>query len=187
MRLRLAELREQQPQARLRQTWIPYNKIATPLKRAILDSEDDQFVKHHGFDWAGIGAAVAKDEKEGKFSMGGSTITQQLAKNLFLSPDKTLWRKGQEAVITVMLEAVMSKRRILEIYLNVVEWGDGVFGCEAAAREYYGVTAAQLDTRQAARLAVMLPNPQVYARGFPPRLVAREKRIAATAHTIAIP
>ena len=161
---RLDEARQKNPKAELRHQWLPYEKISMHLKRAVIAAEDDKFVDHEGFDWEGIQKALEKNQRKGKVVAGGSTISQQLAKNLFLSPSKTPWRKAQEAAITLMLEAVWDKRRILEVYLNVVEWGEGVFGAEAAARRYYGVSAAQLSAEQAARLAVMLPAPRRYEK-----------------------
>jgi monofunctional biosynthetic peptidoglycan transglycosylase len=134
------------------------------LKRAVIPAEDDKFVDHEGFDWEGMQKALEKNQKKGKVVAGGSTISQQLAKNLFLSPSKTPWRKAQEAVITLMLETLWDKRRILEVYLNSVEWGEGIFGAEAAARHYYNVAAGQLGAEQAARLAVMLPAPRRYEK-----------------------
>ncbi len=178
MSLRLGELREKDPKAALKVQWAPYERVSNHLKRAVVAAEDARFSEHEGFDWEGIQKALEKNRKKGKIVAGGSTITQQLAKNLFLSASKTPWRKAQEAVITLMLEAVMDKRRILEIYLNVVEWGPGVFGAEAAARHYYGVPAAQLSAEQAARLAVLLPNPRKFGR-LPdsPYLAARSQVI----------
>lgn len=164
MELRLGELRAKNPQAQLKQQWVPYERISIHLKRAIIASEDAKFVDHEGFDWEGIQKAIEKNERRGRFAAGGSTISQQLAKNLFLSPSKTYWRKGNEVVITLLLEHLWSKRRIFEVYLNVIEWGNGVFGAEAAARHYYGVGAAQLGPEQAARLAGMVPNPRLYDR-----------------------
>ena len=164
MSLRLDELREKDPRAELKQQWVPYERISANLKRAVVAAEDAKFSEHEGFDWEGIQKALEKNQKKGKIVAGGSTISQQLAKNLFLSASKTPWRKAQEAVITLMLEAVLDKRRILEIYLNVVEWGNGVFGAEAAARHYYGTSAAQVSAEQAARLAVLLPNPRKFGR-----------------------
>jgi monofunctional biosynthetic peptidoglycan transglycosylase len=144
--------------------WVPYARIAAPLKRAMIAAEDAKFVDHEGFDWDGIQLALEKNQRRGRVVAGGSTITQQLAKNLFLSPAKSYWRKGQEAVITVLLEALLPKARIFELYLNVIEWGNGVFGAEAAARHYFGVSATQLSAGQAARLAAMAPNPRFYER-----------------------
>jgi len=164
MRMRLAELRERDPAARLRHQWVPYDRISVHLKRAVIVAEDDKFVDHEGFDWQAIQKALEQNLQKGKVVRGGSTISQQLAKNLFLSDARTPARKLQEAAITLMLEQAMSKRRILEIYLNVIEWGNGVFGAEAAARHYFGVSAAQLTPEQAARLAAMVPNPRFYDR-----------------------
>ena len=164
MAIRLAELRQKNPKAELKHRWVPYARISEHLKRAVVASEDDKFVDHDGFDWAAMQKALEKDQRKGKPVAGGSTISQQLAKNLFLSPARTPWRKLQEAAITLMLETVWDKRRILEVYLNVVEWGQGVFGAEAAARRYYGIPAAQLSAEQAARLAVMLPAPRRFEK-----------------------
>jgi monofunctional biosynthetic peptidoglycan transglycosylase len=164
MDIRLTELREKNPQARLKQQWVPYARISPNLKRAIIASEDAKFVDHEGFDWDGIQKALEKNQKRGRFVAGGSTISQQLAKNLFLTPTKSYFRKAEEAIITLMLEALWSKQRIFEVYLNVIEWGNGVFGAEAAARHYYGVSAAQIGPEQAARLAGMVPNPRFYDR-----------------------
>lgn len=177
MRLRMEELRERKPDATLRHQWVPYEQISVHLKRAVIAAEDDSFVDHEGFDWEGIERALEKNEKKGRAVAGGSTISQQLAKNLFLSPSRSYLRKAQEAVITVMIEQLWSKRRILEVYLNVVEWGEGVFGAEAAARRYYGIPASRLGPTEAARLAVMLPNPRRYERSFGPRLAAHAERV----------
>lgn len=164
MELQLAALREKNPSAKLQHVWVDYARVSINLKRAIVAAEDAKFIDHEGFDWEGIQRAMEKNRRRGKVVAGGSTITQQLAKNLFLSGERSLLRKGQEAVITGMLELAMDKRRILEIYLNVAEWGEGVFGAEAAARRYFGVSAAALDPSQAARLAAMLPRPRFYDR-----------------------
>jgi monofunctional biosynthetic peptidoglycan transglycosylase len=162
MKQRLAVLREKNPRAQLQQRWVPYSRISNNLKRAVVAAEDAKFVDHEGFDWEAIEKAVEKNRQKKRVVVGGSTISQQLAKNLFLSGARTPWRKGQEALITVMIEHVMDKRRILEIYLNVIEWGDGVFGAEAAARHYYGTSAAALGAEASARLAAMVPNPRFY-------------------------
>jgi monofunctional glycosyltransferase len=164
MTYRLGEAREKNPNAEIKYQWVEYSKISRHLKRAMIAAEDSKFVDHEGFDWEGIELAMEKNRKRGKYVAGGSTITQQLAKNLFLSPEKTYLRKGQEAIITLMLEYTLDKERILELYLNVIEWGNGVFGAEAAARRYFGVSAAQLSPEQAARLAAMAPNPRFYER-----------------------
>jgi len=164
MAARLAELRERRPDARLAYRWVPYERISIELKRAVIAAEDAKFVDHEGFDWEGIQLALDKNYRKGRVVAGGSTISQQLAKNLFLSAERSYWRKAEEAILTVLLEAILDKRRILELYLNVIEWGNGVFGCEAAARRYFGVAAAALDAAQAARLAAMAPNPRYYER-----------------------
>ncbi len=162
MQDRLQILQNANPDAELRHKWVDYSQISNNLKRAVIASEDAKFVDHVGFDWDGIQKAYEKNLKKGKFVAGGSTISQQLAKNLFLSSKRTPWRKGEEAIITVMLEKVLTKRRILEIYLNSIEWGNGVFGAEAASRHYFKTNAANLSSAQAARLAAMIPNPRFY-------------------------
>jgi len=164
MAYRMEELRAKSPKATPSYQWVPYDRISANLKRAMIAAEDAKFVDHEGFDWDGIQLAMEKNEKKGRVVAGGSTITQQLAKNLFLTPSRSYLRKAEEAVITVMLESFLPKRRILEIYLNVIEWGNGVFGAEAAARRYFGEPAAQLSAEQAARLAAMAPNPRFYER-----------------------
>ena len=153
-------LTQQKSAKSIRQTWVPYASISANLKRAVLAAEDSGFAEHDGVEWEAIEKAALENLQKGKIKRGGSTITMQLAKNLFLSPDRSLLRKGQELVITFMLEAVLEKRRILEIYLNVAEWGEGVFGIEAAARHYYGVSARQLSVEQSAWLASVLPAPK---------------------------
>jgi monofunctional biosynthetic peptidoglycan transglycosylase len=164
MAQRFNELRERNPKVQLQYVWVPYNRISVNLKRAMIAAEDAKFVEHEGFDWDGIQLAMDKNARKGRVVAGGSTITQQLAKNLFLSSERSYLRKGEEALITLMLEAVLDKRRIFEIYLNVIEWGSGIFGCEAAAHRYFGVSAAQLSSEQAARLAAMAPNPRHYEK-----------------------
>lgn len=159
---RLEVMQEKNPDAELRHQWAPYQRISINLKRAVIAAEDAKFVDHEGFDWEGIQKAYEKNLKKGKIVAGGSTISQQLAKNLFLSTKRTPWRKLEEAAITLMLEQMMSKRRILEIYLNVIEWGNGVFGAEAAARHYFHSSAGNLGAEQAAKLAAMVPNPRYY-------------------------
>lgn len=167
MALRLDELQQKNPQAQLQFLWVPYDQISINLKRAVVASEDDKFLVHSGFDWDGIEYALHKNQRKGKRMAGGSTITQQLAKNLFLSPSRSYARKFQEAIITVMIESLWSKHRILEVYLNVVEWGNGTFGAEAGARRHFGQTAASLNEYQAVHLAVMLPNPRRFEQRFP--------------------
>ena len=184
----LEELRTKKPGAQLQKQWLPYERISPHLKRALIASEDGKFVMHQGFDWDGIQKAMVKNEKKGKAVAGGSTITQQLAKNLFLSPERSLFRKGEEAVIAVMIETAWSKRRIFEVYLNVIEWGNGIFGAEAAARHYYGISASQLSAEQAARLAAMVPSPRFYDRNRnAPGLVRKSEVILARMPSARIP
>jgi monofunctional biosynthetic peptidoglycan transglycosylase len=165
MERRLEQLRAKNPKATLRHQWVPYASISIPLKRAVVAAEDAKFIEHEGFDWEAIQKAMERNERKGRVVAGASTISQQLAKNLFLSGERSWVRKGQEAVITAMLEQAMSKRRILELYLNFAEWGEGVFGAEAAARYHFGVAAGSLDEEQAAYLAATLPSPRRYDRG----------------------
>jgi len=164
MSYRMDELRSKNPKAQLRYQWVPYDRISNNLKRAMVAAEDAKFIDHEGFDWDGIQLALEKNQKKGRVVAGGSTITQQLAKNLFLTPSRSYWRKAEEAVITVMLEYLLDKERIFELYLNVIEWGNGIFGAEAAAERYFRTTAARLSAEQAARLAAMAPNPRFYER-----------------------
>jgi monofunctional glycosyltransferase len=187
MHIRLAELREHNPKATLKHHWVPYRRISSHLKRAVVAAEDDAFVDHYGFDWKGIQRAIERNRSRGTRASGGSTITQQLAKNLFLSPSRSYVRKAQEAVITVMIEATWSKRRILEVYLNVVEWGDGVFGAEAAARAHFGVSADRLGPVEASQMAVMLPNPRRYADAFGPRLAVIAENVRGRMRFTRIP
>jgi monofunctional glycosyltransferase len=165
MDARAEQLRAKDARAKLAQQWVPYERISTPLKRAVVAAEDAKFVGHEGFDWEAISRAIERNEKKGRVVSGASTISQQLAKNLFLSGERSWLRKGQEAVITWMLESTLSKRRILELYLNFAEWGEGVFGAEAAARYHFGTSAAALNSSQAAFLAAILPSPRRYAPG----------------------
>jgi monofunctional glycosyltransferase len=169
----LAVLQEKDPKARLKHKWVPYDRISNHLKRAIIAAEDSNFSEHEGVDWEAMQKAYEKNLKKGKVVAGGSTITQQLAKNLFLSGERSYLRKAQEVAITYMLEYILDKERIFEIYLNVVEWGVGVFGAEAAAQHYYGISAAQLGPAQAARLAVMLPRPRFYDKNRGSAYLAR--------------
>ena len=162
MERRLEVLQEDDPEAVLRHEWVPYERISINLKRALIAAEDAKFLDHDGFDWEAIQKAYEKNIIKGKVVAGGSTISQQLAKNLFLSGKRTPWRKAQEALITVMIEKVMTKRRIFEIYLNIIEWGNGVFGAEAAALYYFDTSATYLDAEQAAWLAAMVPKPRYY-------------------------
>jgi monofunctional glycosyltransferase len=164
MEQRLEQLQERGHEARLHHQWIGYDKISLNLKRALIAAEDANFMEHEGFDWDAIQKAYEKNLKKGKIVAGGSTISQQLAKNLFLSGRRSPLRKVQEAIITVMIETVMSKQRIFEIYLNSIEWGNAVFGAEAAARYYFNHGAGNLDAWEAARLAAMVPKPRYYDR-----------------------
>ena len=154
--------KEKKKPYRIYQSWVPFSKISPYLVKAVLIAEDDKFWKHEGFDYEAIQKALEKDLKTKKFNFGGSTITQQLAKNLYLSPEKSLIRKISEAFITWRMEKVLSKKRILELYLNVAEWGEGIFGVEAASKHYYGKSSSQLAPEEAARLASVLPNPRKY-------------------------
>lgn len=183
-------------QPKREQTWVPLDKISVNLQRAVLAGEDTNFVYHHGFDYQAIQKAfeqaqreTAKEaKKEGEdddwlpnlpeFKRGGSTVSQQLAKNLYLSSQRSFIRKGQEAAVTLMLERMLTKRRILEIYLNVIEWGDGIYGAEAAAQHYFHKPAAFLGINEGAFLSAMIPNPRtVFNPQVNPRRVARRQRI----------
>jgi monofunctional glycosyltransferase len=166
------------PDARLRHVWVDYSVISVHLKRAVVAAEDARFLEHEGVDWDAIQKALEVNRKRGRPARGGSTISQQLAKNLFLSPERSYARKSQELVITFMIETLWDKRRILEVYLNVAEWGDGVFGAEAAARHYFNTSAARLGPEESARLAVMLPRPKFYDRN------RRSEYLAQRASTI---
>ena len=198
------------------QQWRPYAQIGAPLKRAVIASEDARFADHSGVEWDAIEAAWERNQRAQARAdrlnaqaqrraakaaadapaprsvapkvVGGSTITQQLAKNLFLSGERSFLRKGQEAVITLMLEAILGKQRILEIYLNNVQWGEGVFGAQAAARHYFHVDADRLSTLQAARLAVMLPAPKRFEkRPASPYVLDRAQTIAARTGDVELP
>ncbi len=188
------------------QSWVPYEQMSPAIKRAVIASEDGSFTDHDGVDWDALESAWEKNEKRAQQAekraarakdpsqvkppkvVGGSTITQQLAKNLLLSGERNLLRKGQELVLTVTLETFLSKRRILEIYLNSVEWGEGVFGVEAAARRYFGKSARQLTSYEAARLAVMLPAPKRYEkRPNSSYLAGRASTIAARMGGVQLP
>lgn len=174
MSARLELMQKDNPDATLKQEWVAYERISSNLKQAVVAAEDSTFMQHSGFDWAGIRVAYEKNIKKGKLVAGGSTISQQLAKNLFLSSARTPWRKAEEAVITVMMEAIMPKRRILEIYLNMIEWGDGVFGAEAASRHYFGKSARHLSPYQAAKLAAIVPLPRTYDKHRNDRRIKRK-------------
>ena len=188
MDARFGQLRAKNPRATLQYQWVPYRRISVHLKRAVIAAEDARFLDHDGFDWSGIRKAYEKNLKRGRIVAGGSTISQQLAKNLFLSGERTWWRKAQEAVITVMLEIIMTKRRILEIFLNVIEWGSGVFGAEAAAQYHFGIAAATLSPEQAAQLAAIVPSPRRYGAGSEtPYLQKRKEIILSRMNAAAVP
>jgi monofunctional biosynthetic peptidoglycan transglycosylase len=188
MQARLERLREKDPKAKLAHYWVPYGSISAQLKRAVVAAEDAKFVDHEGFDWQAISKAIEKNERRGRVVAGASTISQQLAKNLFLSGERSWLRKGQEAAITWMLESALSKRRILELYLNYAEWGEGVFGAEVAARHHFGVSAAALSAQQAAFLAAILPSPRRYAPGrVTPYVAGRIETILARMPSAQIP
>jgi monofunctional biosynthetic peptidoglycan transglycosylase len=193
---RASETRARGQEPRREQIWVRLDRISPNLQRAVLAGEDTNFVTHHGFDYGaiqkvwdqGMREAAKEAKKEGEdddwlpnlpdFKRGASTITQQLAKNLYLSSQKTFFRKGEEAILTIFLERELSKRRILELYLNVIEWGDGVYGAEAAAEHYFHKPASAVSTNEAAFLSAMIPNPRtVFNPQVNPRRVARRQRI----------
>jgi monofunctional biosynthetic peptidoglycan transglycosylase len=148
---------------RIYQVWVPLARISPTLIKAVLIAEDDKFWSHEGFDYEAMKKALERDIKSGKFKLGGSTISQQLARNLYLTPEKSLLRKGREALITWRIERALSKKRILELYLNVAEWGEGIYGIEAASRHYYGKASLALTPEESARLAAVLPHPRRYS------------------------
>lgn len=159
-RLRLKQAARQGKKLKIRQEWRPLAQLPPHVVEAVLLAEDDTFFRHHGFDFQQIGVAVRTNWKKKRFAYGGSTVTQQLARTLYLTPRKNPLRKLKEAVITLWMEAALSKRRILELYLNYAEWGSGIFGIEAAALHYYGKTAPELSAEEAAALASILPSPR---------------------------
>ena len=176
--LRLDEARrEGRGKFTIRQKWIPYGQIAPALKRAVVVTEDAAFFDHDGIDLDEIKASLERNWEEGRFTRGASTITQQLAKNLYLSPSRNPVRKLRELFITRRLEASLGKRRILEIYLNVIEWGDGIFGCEAAARAYFGKSAADLSREEAALMAGAIINPRELHVDRPNKRLLRRQQI----------
>jgi monofunctional biosynthetic peptidoglycan transglycosylase len=176
------ELRERESAQRGRpqrhyQIWVPYTRISPNLKRAVLVAEDDAFWQHQGIDMEQLKISIRNDIAKGQAIRGGSTITQQLAKNLYLSPSRDPVRKLRELIIARRMEAALSKGRIFEIYLNVIEWGDGIWGAEAAARSYFGTSASALSPEQAALLAGAIINPRVYSPGHPNTRLLRRQRI----------
>ena len=183
---RTALMLQREREARLRgrryrvdQRWVPYERIAPSLRHAVLVSEDDRFFLHEGFDWEEIRESTRRNLESGRIVRGGSTITQQLAKNIFLGDRRNFVRKLREMFLAARIERTLTKRRILELYLNLIEWGDGVYGAEAAARRTFGVPASQLDARQSVLLAAVIINPRRYHPTAPTR------RIERRAHTIA--
>jgi monofunctional biosynthetic peptidoglycan transglycosylase len=183
MEYREKEWAEKGVKRRIMKEWAPLTRISPYLQKAVLIAEDDKFWKHEGFDFESIQKAIEKDLQAGRFKFGGSTISQQLARNLYLSPEKSLFRKVAEAVLTWKMERTLSKKRILEIYLNVVEWGEGVFGAEAAARHHFGKSARDLSPEEAARLAAVLPNPRRYNPAGEQKYVVNRAR---TIHNIMV-
>lgn len=179
MRAGQARLSAEHPGARIQRVWVPYDQISRNLKRAIIASEDANFVNHDGFDIDAMLDAWEKNKRKGHIVAGGSTITQQLAKNLFLSGERSYFRKAEELSIAWMLEFWMDKQRIYEIYLNSVEWGDGIYGAEAAAQHYYRIPASRLSAWQAARLAVMLPRPRYFDTHRNSPYLAQRSRVIA--------
>jgi len=176
MRQRAEEARRAGRTPRRVQTWVPLGRVSRHLIRAVLASEDQKFFGHDGVDWQAIQKSMDEDRKKGRFARGGSTITQQLAKNLFFTTSKSLTRKLRELVAARWMEQDLSKRRILELYLNVIEWGDGIYGAEAAARRWYGKSASDVGEEEAAGLAAMIPNPRRINPSVSPARFARAKR-----------
>lgn len=183
---RTALMRERQREARAAgrrfradRRWVPYARIAPVLRRAVLVAEDDAFFAHGGLDWSELGAAAREDLKKRRIVRGGSTITQQLAKNLFLGDARTPFRKLTEMFLAFRLEGALTKRRIFELYLNTIEWGDGIYGVEAASRRYFHVEASDLNPRQAVLLAAVIINPHRYTPIHPGRRIERRARMIA--------
>ncbi len=177
MELRVREAEEQGRRLQIRQQWVPYSRIPNTLRRAVLVAEDSAFFDHEGVDYKQLRASLEANWEDGKFTRGASTITQQLAKNLYLSPSKNPIRKLKELLITRRLEAALTKRRILEIYLNVIEWGDGIFGCEAASRAYFAKSVSGLTAEEAALLAGAIINPREHSPAHPTARLLRRQRI----------
>ncbi|MCC7124261.1 MAG: monofunctional biosynthetic peptidoglycan transglycosylase [Acidobacteria bacterium] len=177
MTLRQQEARDAGRKFAIRQQWVPYARISPHLKRAVVVTEDAAFFDHDGIDLDEVKASFERNWEDGRFTRGASTITQQLAKNLYLSPTRNPMRKFRELLITRRLEASLSKRRILEIYLNMIEWGDGIFGCEAASRAYFGKRASDLTREEAALLAGAIINPRTHNPGRPTTRLLRRQQI----------
>jgi monofunctional biosynthetic peptidoglycan transglycosylase len=177
MRQRIAEARTAGRSLGIDQRWIPYERISPLARRAVLIAEDDAFFSHGGLDWDEIRASVKRNLTAGRIVRGGSTITQQLARNLYLGNQRTPTRKLKEILLARRIEDALTKRRIFELYLNLIEWGDGVYGIEAAAQRHFGVSAAQLDARQSALLAAVIINPRRYDPAQPGRRIERRARM----------
>lgn len=175
--LRRDEAHDQGRSFNLRRRWVPYGRISSHLKRAVIVAEDSAFFQHEGLDYEQIRVSLEATLEDGVAMRGASTITQQLAKNLYLSPSRNPLRKLKELIITRRMEAALSKRRIFEIYLNSIEWGDGIFGCEAAARAYFGKSAAELGPSEAALMAGAIINPRVHSPAKPTRRLLRRQQI----------
>ena len=185
---RAEEALEKGRKPRAAQSWVPLSRVSRHLIHAVLSSEDQNFFGHEGVDWKAIEESIEKNVEKGRFARGGSTITQQLAKNLYFGTGKTLGRKARELVVTRWLEADLTKARILELYLNLIEWGERTFGAEAAARRHFDTVAAALDTGQAAHLAAMVPNPRYYERrGATPFLARQTAVIRARMPQVRVP
>ena len=177
MELRIEEAQKAKRKFAIRQQWVPYNRISPMLKRAVIVTEDAGFFDHDGIDLEEIKASLERNWEEGQLLRGGSTITQQLAKNLYLSPSRNPLRKVKELFIARRLEAALTKQRIFEIYLNMIEWGDGIFGCEAAARAYFGKPCASLGMEEAALMAGAIINPREHSPAKPTRRLLRRQQI----------
>ncbi|GMV20523.1 MAG: hypothetical protein AMXMBFR57_04720 [Acidimicrobiia bacterium] len=175
--LRAEQAEDEERKLRMQHRWVNYDRISAHLKRAVIVAEDAAFWSHEGFDFDEIRASMEVNWERGEFARGASTITQQLAKNLYLSPSRNPWRKVREVFITRRLEAELSKRRIFELYLNLIEWGDGIWGAEAAARAHFGVSASQLSPEQAALLAGAIINPRIYSPSRPNRRLLNRQQI----------
>ena len=188
MNMRMDELAASRPDTKLDYRWVDYNNISVNLKKALIASEDANFAEHGGFDWNGIRNAMRRNEESGRIKAGGSTISQQLAKNLFLNESRSYWRKAEEAAITAMLEATTDKDRIFELYLNVIEWDYGVYGAQAAAQRFFHTDAARLSKAQAAQLAARVPAPLRYADNpSDPRLRSKTNIILRRMGSAALP
>jgi len=177
MEQREAEAVSSGKELKIHQQWVPISRVSRNLINAVIVSEDGMFYEHEGVDWYELEESIKKNLAKGKAARGGSTISQQLSKNLYLSTSKNPLRKLKELIITLRMERALSKRRILEIYLNVIEWGDGVFGAEAAAKKYFGKSALELSREEAAQMAAVIPSPRKYQPNIMSRYVARRSSI----------